>query len=166
MEKLSAWNHTSYLSQAPQAVPVEKNSAMWRNLAWAWRKIEQKILPVEKKGQIWSMRETCPTPKVEGLSSFQALLHRSLTWFQTVSNRLEKRFFTIEPEVVLVAAEVGHFCNWQAKFKFKQKHSKIQNGPLNLHKTVKHPDLSITAQEKIRRTLRSGIHFTVKVWRN
>ena len=23
--------HTSYLSQAPQAVPVEKNSAMWRN---------------------------------------------------------------------------------------------------------------------------------------
>ena len=57
------------------------------------------------------MRETCPTPKVEGLSSFQALLHRSLTWFQTVSNRLEKRFFTIEPEVVLVAAEVGHFCN-------------------------------------------------------
>ena len=64
-----------------EAVPVEKNSAMWRNLALTWRKIEQKILPVEKKGQIWSMRETCPTPKVEGLSSFQALLHRSLTWF-------------------------------------------------------------------------------------
>ena len=37
---LCKWNdkyevcHTSYLSQAPQAVPVEKNSAMWRNFRW------------------------------------------------------------------------------------------------------------------------------------
>ena len=91
--------HTSYLSQAPQAVPVEKNSAMWRNYrltaeivpfkcgenlshgeisphekcgdksvsimctifdvlfcrglrALTWRKIEPKIVTVEKKGQI------------------------------------------------------------------------------------------------------------------
>ena len=49
---LEEYAHASYLSQAPQAVPVEKNSAMWRNLALTWRKIEQKILPVEKKGQI------------------------------------------------------------------------------------------------------------------
>ena len=40
--------HTSYLSQAPQAVPVEKKSAMWRNFLFMtdvmWRYLPHDIL--------------------------------------------------------------------------------------------------------------------------
>ena len=49
--------HTSYLSQAPQAVPVEKNSAMWRNF-----RLNAEIVPF-KCGENLSHGEISPHEK-------------------------------------------------------------------------------------------------------
>ena len=174
MEKLSAWNHTSYLSQAPQAVPVEKNSAMWRNF-----RLNAEIVPF-KRGENLSHGEISPHEKCLDKSvkcrinnvfnflcfvAFYTVLLQNLSFMrftlfcreicfvaihalwrgEKLSKKfylwrkkdkyevcvkpvrhprlkvsllfkhcctvpwhgLEKRFFTIEPEVVLVVAEVA-----------------------------------------------------------
>ena len=41
------WEHTSYLSRAPRAVPVEKNSVMWRNLS-TWQIVRWRNSPHDR----------------------------------------------------------------------------------------------------------------------